>query len=1614
MKIIGLITTKDRLKLFERALQSAHGQTRKLDSLIVVGDSLPENEQTEKQLAIQYGAQFIKNRYAHNYAGSLNSAIHYILKNDIFAETDYDNTYVAILDDDDVWLPCYLEECEKALHGEDFVVSGLIYCKDGGYKKGLSLPDDLTIDSFLKGNPHIQGSNTFVKFSALLRAGLFDENMSSTTDRDIFTRIMLLNPTYTVCKKYLVEIDAGNSRERITNSKQKKADGLRKFYYKYNGYMSEQVKQAFFERAQNLFEIDKTEIEDISSSTTNITRNFSTESYNGNLTIGFIATEYELGLRLLGQLVALQRKNTKIVIFINFINDRTPYLDLLKDSGCEYEIIDRKCVLARIENGGFDQFVTEDKLGNEIVKSVAVSRTILQKYLYELTCDGDVIWVLDEDMEIKELVYKEEVEKISLDVDKIIATYKGEYDAVVGGYALDAPLPTLSTLRTSLLDFVYNRTAKIGEISTLATYADYYYDLSDYGNAHLETPVKIKNSCTLDDIFCGKAQGRPLFIFSSAVQEAKNRGGNTLIFNRLLLTIPNWSIQIGDKIGRRSDYFWVWQAKQQGYKIAGVPFATFHNRNTCAINLKKEEEKLLLDIIGSSFVKAVEAVGIDANKEDFFKAYSENFINRLVKYAASFYRVNGLLSIIGDNKYLSLFSFGNLKAFLHYAENYVQQDAVVPAYKSIQQKLQIQTKMSDNDLIQAKIGKMFNLPEGALRLLGNGGEGVVFTDESYVYKYFFVSLDNIDFLKKVSEFFRLNEHFYPLDFFETDGTTLIRYPYEKSEPYKNGYVREFADFLRFAKKNGFVFDNYKKSNFIIANGKLKLIDYGKSFLPYSEELHNKSIKRVYEMLRYPFLSEDEFRQIIHRYYQNDTEFIDDGCELFAAIVNCRYKEDLHDDIVLGLVDEYEPKNILDYGAGKCKLANALSSRHNVAVFDVDTETIKSRALPNVKIYDNAEEIPPQEYDVILNNLVLCCVENETAEEIVRNIVRALKKSGHVVLSICNPFFNNVQNTELRTNGLHGNYEHAEMYVKHTTVGSPVRKEYHRPIEYYLNLFERNGLRLKHICEGRGANIDTLLPIAEHLVFVLEKDESRIYTDCSLMIKTNPMEHNIIYRNIRNIVTTLEKGGRFEKRIVVADFTKTEKRPRRYDADDARMLKLELDRAKMNGLVDEIIYAEDKPEKIRTVYKKYFGIDNVCGHSANGQGLYATLLGFESVATKYVFQTDSDIIYYNKGNGVFLEGLKAISSGAVTATIGIASEKSDKEIYGTRTEVRTSFINLQNLKNLLPLPNSVENGCLQLTWHRALDKILNAQESIRLKNKDLWFVHPENVQKQESNFISYVERRIACGQVMPAQYDKVNLQGDKKVWIQTTKADVVIYIRGYNTSCEKLKRMFDSLKKQTYQDFEIVYLDDASENESAEYAAFILEYDKYFADKKIMFLNDMNVGTLENFIFVMQNVIKNPNTIVINLDNDDYLVNNRAVEIIVRTFSDGAEITCGNCLRYDRPLKRYQIKSFEKVWKRGGDNIWLHPKSFKRYLFDFIDINADLKINGKLVDVNTDFAFMLPMIRGAKKKVFIDEVLYYFEPSVDNVVKKGKYNYDHKTEIREKLLQKEKKLSENKE
>lgn len=183
MQAVVLIATKNRPNQLNVALTSVFHQTCLPKRVVVVSDcdaDFVEATKTVVKSFQNYGIPclYLENERTKNLSGAINTGLQELITNGILPEANY----CAILDDDDTWDPTYLAEC--LLCGEennaDWIISGLIrHEKLGDIGVKLRIPDQLSLSNFFTGNPHIQGSNLFIKLSTLLEAGGFDENLNS-------------------------------------------------------------------------------------------------------------------------------------------------------------------------------------------------------------------------------------------------------------------------------------------------------------------------------------------------------------------------------------------------------------------------------------------------------------------------------------------------------------------------------------------------------------------------------------------------------------------------------------------------------------------------------------------------------------------------------------------------------------------------------------------------------------------------------------------------------------------------------------------------------------------------------------------------------------------------------------------------------------------------------------------------------------------------------------------------------------------------------------------------------------------------------------------------------------------------------------------------------------------------------------------------------------------------------------------------------------------------------------------------------------------------------------------------------------------------------------------
>ena len=252
--VVVLVTTYNRPELLKkRALESILNQTRHHDVIVLVDNSDAEatrrkNKSTFHEL-FEDGV-YLVNQRAPGAAGTWNQGLQYIKQH-------HPSAWVAILDDDDEWTPDHLQTCLSVAKGADAVISGIRTVLDGEVIEDR-VPTKLTISDFFATNPGWQGSNTFIRSTAIHKAGWFDEDLLCTHDRDLAIRCLSMDDfklqySERVTMRYHLE----RKRDSLTMTQGKgKHTGLLQFYKKHRQNMTRSDEEAFFKRSRELFGLD--------------------------------------------------------------------------------------------------------------------------------------------------------------------------------------------------------------------------------------------------------------------------------------------------------------------------------------------------------------------------------------------------------------------------------------------------------------------------------------------------------------------------------------------------------------------------------------------------------------------------------------------------------------------------------------------------------------------------------------------------------------------------------------------------------------------------------------------------------------------------------------------------------------------------------------------------------------------------------------------------------------------------------------------------------------------------------------------------------------------------------------------------------------------------------------------------------------------------------------------------------------------------------------------------------------------------------------------------------------------------------------------------------------
>jgi len=222
--------------------------------------------------------------------------------------------------------------------------------------------------------------------------------------------------------------------------------------------------------------------------------------------------------------------------------------------------------------------------------------------------------------------------------------------------------------------------------------------------------------------------------------------------------------------------------------------------------------------------------------------------------------------------------------------------------------------------------------------------------------------------------------------------------------------------------------------------------------------------------------------------------------------------------------------------------------------------------------------------------------------------------------------------------------------------------------------------------------------------------------------------------------------------------------------------------------------------------------------------------------------------------------------------------------------------------------------------------------------------------------------------------------------QVAEKPLVIVIPSYNNA-QWLKKNLDSVFMQKYDNYRVIYINDASTDETKE---LVEEYvKKHGLKNKITLIhNPKNRGAMANHYTAAH--MCEDHEIIAHLDGDDWFKHENVLQKINKTYQDkNIWLTYGQYEHYFFNKEKNKFVRTPGNCKEMPKNIiqahayreydWItsHLRTFYAGLFKQIKLQ-DFMGRGKFFDVSCDMAFMFPMLEMACGKIkFIDEVLHVY-------------------------------------
>ena len=210
----------------------------------------------------------------------------------------------------------------------------------------------------------------------------------------------------------------------------------------------------------------------------------------------------------------------------------------------------------------------------------------------------------------------------------------------------------------------------------------------------------------------------------------------------------------------------------------------------------------------------------------------------------------------------------------------------------------------------------------------------------------------------------------------------------------------------------------------------------------------------------------------------------------------------------------------------------------------------------------------------------------------------------------------------------------------------------------------------------------------------------------------------------------------------------------------------------------------------------------------------------------------------------------------------------------------------------------------------------------------------------------------------------------------------LVVTTYNSE-EYIEKCLKSIQSQQYKNYHVCVVDDAS-TKKRDYIRNIIQ--KYCKKNNWNYIfQNQNLGPLESRINAINKLKCCNDDILVFIDGDDQLSNNKVLDILNNYYQEDIYVTFGSYLNsYNNIKSKPKIKCIDNLnslIKLGYTRKrWLfsHLKTMKYFIYKHINHEKSLKINGRYFRSATDMALMYPAIELAGYKIkCIPEVLYYY-------------------------------------